>query len=441
MRPVHKRRSARALSRQFVIALVSLGVAGCSGEVTRFAESPFSSPFASRGALSEPTGSVASAPATRVERESLQAMPLPPPSPSMPVSYHPPHTAEMMAATPDRTGTRSNWATDGGTSVTLAPGETIEGLSRRYGVPSAAIMRANNITAPASIRPGQHLVIPRYSAAPTGGGLATRPPLTPARASAQRVSAGSGERAHIVAAGETLSLIARKYHRSRVALAKANNLEPDGKLRIGQKIIVPGTKAPLRVAAASAAEPSLSAPANAEATTTRPPNAPGLTTSQRSAAGPSGTAHLTSPSSEPEVQASTASTPTPPTGAAPNFRWPVHGKIVAGFGSKASGQQNDGINFAVPEGTPVKAADDGVVAYAGNELKGYGNLVLVRHANGFVTAYANASELMVKRGDQVRRGQVIAHSGQTGTVTAPQLHFEIRKGATPVDPTQYLSGT
>ena len=94
----------------------------------------------------------------------------------------------------------------------------------------------------------------------------------------------------------------------------------------------------------------------------------------------------------------------------------------------------------MPEGTPIKAAEDGVVAYAGNELKGYGNLVLVRHANGYVTAYAHASEIMVKRGDSVKRGQVIAKSGQTGNVTSPQLHFEIRKGATPVDPAQYLNG-
>jgi murein DD-endopeptidase MepM/ murein hydrolase activator NlpD len=94
----------------------------------------------------------------------------------------------------------------------------------------------------------------------------------------------------------------------------------------------------------------------------------------------------------------------------------------------------------VPEGTPVKAAEDGVVAYAGNELKGYGNLVLVRHSNGFVTAYAHASDILVKRGETVKRGQVIAHSGQTGNVTSPQLHFEIRKGSTPVDPSQYLNG-
>ena len=129
-----------------------------------------------------------------------------------------------------------------------------------------------------------------------------------------------------------------------------------------------------------------------------------------------------------------------PAGGLPSFRWPVRGRVIAGFGPKPSGLQNDGINLAVPEGTPVKAAEDGVVAYAGNELKGYGNLVLLRHSDGFVTAYANASEILVKKGDTIKRGQVIAKSGQTGNVTSPQLHFEIRKGATPVDPAQYLKG-
>ena len=124
----------------------------------------------------------------------------------------------------------------------------------------------------------------------------------------------------------------------------------------------------------------------------------------------------------------------------PGFRWPVKGRVIAGFGPKPNGQQNDGINLAVPEGTPVKAAEDGVVAYAGNELKGYGNLVLVRHPNGYVTAYAHAKELLVKRGDQVKRGQVIANSGQTGNVDTPQLHFEVRKGPAPLDPMPLLSG-
>ena len=127
-------------------------------------------------------------------------------------------------------------------------------------------------------------------------------------------------------------------------------------------------------------------------------------------------------------------------GGAPSFRWPARGRVISGSGAMTNGQQNDGINLALPEGTPVHAAEDGVVAYAGSELKGYGNLVLIRHSNGFVTAYAHTSEIMVKRGDQVRRGQVIAKSGQTGNVSSPQLHFEIRKGSTPVDPTQYLPG-
>ena len=122
----------------------------------------------------------------------------------------------------------------------------------------------------------------------------------------------------------------------------------------------------------------------------------------------------------------------------PTFRWPVRGRVINGFGPKTAGAQNDGINVAVPEGTPVKAAEDGVVAYAGNEFKSYGNLVLIRHSNGYVTAYAHASEIMVKRDEPIKRGQVIAKSGQTGNVTAPQLHFEIRKGSSPVDPMPYL---
>jgi len=122
----------------------------------------------------------------------------------------------------------------------------------------------------------------------------------------------------------------------------------------------------------------------------------------------------------------------------PAFRWPARGRVIANFGAKVNGASSDGIDLAVPEGTPVRASEDGVVAYSGSELKGYGNLVLVRHANGFVTAYAHASELLVKRNDQVRKGQVIAKSGQTGTASSPQLHFEIRKNSAPVDPVQFL---
>jgi murein DD-endopeptidase MepM/ murein hydrolase activator NlpD len=136
--------------------------------------------------------------------------------------------------------------------------------------------------------------------------------------------------------------------------------------------------------------------------------------------------------------ASPVETPGEAPNGAPAFRWPARGRIINNFGARVSGSPNDGIDLALPEGTPVRSAEDGVVAYAGNELKGYGNLVLVRHANGFVSAYANASELLVKRNDQVHKGQVILKSGQTGNAATPQLHFEIRKNSAPVDPTQYL---
>jgi murein DD-endopeptidase MepM/ murein hydrolase activator NlpD len=120
----------------------------------------------------------------------------------------------------------------------------------------------------------------------------------------------------------------------------------------------------------------------------------------------------------------------------PEFRWPVRGRVISAFKSG----ENDGVNISVPEGTPVKAAEAGVVAYAGNELKGYGNLVLVRHPSGYVSAYAHNSEIEVRKGDQVKRGQVLAKAGQTGNVSSPQVHFELRKGSSPVDPSNYLAG-
>lgn len=124
----------------------------------------------------------------------------------------------------------------------------------------------------------------------------------------------------------------------------------------------------------------------------------------------------------------------------PTFRWPVRGKVIVSYGSTTTGKANDGINIAVPIDTPVKAAEDGVVVYSGSELKGYGILVLVRHSNGYVTAYGYLSELLVKRGDTIKRGDVIAKSGSSGGVASPQLHFEIRKGTIPVDPLRFLNG-
>jgi murein DD-endopeptidase MepM/ murein hydrolase activator NlpD len=123
---------------------------------------------------------------------------------------------------------------------------------------------------------------------------------------------------------------------------------------------------------------------------------------------------------------------------APAFRWPVTGRILSAFGGTAGGERNDGINIAATQGEPVRASAAGTVTYCGNELKGYGNLVLIRHDSGYVTAYAHADSIMVGRGDRVAAGQVIATAGSTGDVNVPQLHFEIRRGVRPVDPVSLL---
>jgi len=259
--------------------------------------------------------------------------------------------------------------------------------------------------------------------------------------------AGTQTGTHVIVPGETIYSLARHYKLTPMAIAKANNVGLDHHVKIGDRIVIPGGKAVAAIA------PAALAPRPAQQQAVQPPAQPGQRAAapkpenvaakpvaapaapQRvSQAEPVATANIATPAADPVEEK--------PTGTAnsTSFRWPVRGRIIQGFGPKASGGQNDGINVSVPEGTPIKAAEDGVVAYAGSELKGYGNLVLVRHANGFVTAYAHASELNVKKGDTVKRGQVIGKAGSTGNVTGPQLHFEVRKGATPVDPAQYLGG-
>ncbi len=123
---------------------------------------------------------------------------------------------------------------------------------------------------------------------------------------------------------------------------------------------------------------------------------------------------------------------------APQFRWPVAGRILSSFGGMTGGERNDGINIAAPRGEPIRAAASGIVTYCGNELKGYGNLVLIRHGDGYVTAYAHADSIAVGRGDYVQAGQVIGTAGSTGDVEVSQLHFEIRRGVRPVDPRSLL---
>jgi murein DD-endopeptidase MepM/ murein hydrolase activator NlpD len=309
-----------------------------------------------------------------------------------------------------------NWTREGGTAVTVAHGETIETVARRHGVPASAIIQANNLTAPATIHSGQQLVIPRYQA--------TRAPASPPKiAPVAAMSPAGNPGVHVVALGETLSKISRLYGKPVSELARANNIPLTAHLNVGDRLVIPGVR--------TSAAKSKIIPAVAEAAPA--PSAP------PQSAEPTSSASVFTPVAE-SPTTNHATKTAEGTGSLPKFRWPANGRVITAFGPTTNGQQNDGINIAVPENTPVKAAEDGVVAYAGNELKGYGNLVLVRHPNGYVTAYAHAKELLVKRGDQVKRGQIIARAGQSGNVNAPQLHFEIRKGASPVDPTKFLSG-
>jgi murein DD-endopeptidase MepM/ murein hydrolase activator NlpD len=309
-------------------------------------------------------------------------------------------------------------ATPNGATIIVGTSDTLDIIARRYNVTPSAILAANGYKGPRALSPGQQLVIPRPTATPAVAAA----PAVPA-APKPVAAAPAAPSVHFVNHGETLLGIAHQYHVSVAELAKANNIDAAAPLKLGAKLAIPGK-------AAQVAQPAAAAPVQPVAT------------AKVAAAGPQQSARLAqaAPTAEEKEAAEAPVKASEATGALPTFRWPVRGKVITSYGAKTNGKSNDGINLAVPEGTPVKAAEDGVVAYAGNELKGYGNLVLVRHSNGYVTAYAHASELLVKRGDSIKRGQIIAKSGQTGEVGSPQLHFEIRKGSSPVDPLQFLNG-
>ncbi|HWW46745.1 MAG TPA: peptidoglycan DD-metalloendopeptidase family protein [Xanthobacteraceae bacterium] len=455
------------------VAVVSIGLSGCSAEMSsRFAQDPMASPYRSRP---EATGTIAPqapapAPYGRVESRPLpqyQSAPMPavsapqtypsaaapqayPPA-SAPVSgggrgmasYSPPPAPRIeapVAAAQAPAAARSvaaapQAASAAGTTIIVGTGDTLEGLAQRYRVSSSAILAANGYRGPRVLQPGQQLIIPRQSAAAVA---APQPaPAAPAARTAAApvaVSAPAG-RVHVVNRGDTLAGIARRNQISAAQLAAANGMTVDAPLRLGAKITVPAA------GKAVAAAPAPAVQATVAAAPQQPAKPMVMAQAQVAppAAAPVQKANLAVTSTPVEAE-----TPSPvkqaEANSSPTFRWPVRGRIIAGYGAKNNGKQNDGINVAVPEGTPVKAAEDGVVAYAGNELKGYGNLVLIRHSNGYVTAYAHASELMVKRGETIKRGQVIGKAGQSGDVNSPQLHFEIRKGSSPVDPLQFLNG-
>jgi murein DD-endopeptidase MepM/ murein hydrolase activator NlpD len=285
---------------------------------------------------------------------------------------------------------------------------------------------------------------------------------------------------HVVQAGDTLLAISRIYGVDQSSLASVNGLTPPYALKPGQRLTLPGRidanvaemppgqqgsyAAPTSPNASSGGSMSveqLPAPTSPQAPKQQPPKQqpaePSTAPSASAVPAPSAPEVIEPIAPEkpaPKMTATkpadteVAAAPAQPAPAQPEpapgprgserFLWPVKGKIISNFGPKKGGLNNDGINIAAPAGTGVIAADNGVVAYAGNELRGFGNLLLIRHANGWVTAYAHNEKLLVKRGEKVKRGQTIAQIGSTGNVSAPQLHFEIRKGTDPVDPLKYL---
>ena len=386
----------------------------------------------------------------------------------------PPHTVAPIAS-------RDAGANAGGESIEVRPGDTLYSLSRRHNVSVNDMMAANGLSSP-NLKPGQQLHLPSGVRASRATETA-RPPreaydTAAAPAPAQTAAADAPSDwtgSYTVRSGDSLYAIARQNNVKLAELERYNGISDSRKVKPGTVLKLPANgSAPEAVAEAApaASQPSYdqapsrdSAPrdtGNRDVASETPAPAPGAVRlgevtngpAQSSAQQPTLLNGSNSGSSQPPVYvervaraetpgaASDAVSPSSSQNAGSvagsRLRWPVAGKIIAGFGPRPDGTHNDGVNFAAPMGTDIHAAENGVVAYSGDELKGYGNLVLIRHDNGWVTAYAHADEILVKRGDRIKRGQVIAKAGRTGQVDQPQVHFELRQGQKPVDPTPFM---
>ena len=269
--------------------------------------------------------------------------------------------------------------------ITVHKGDTVYSLSRRYNVPIRSMIEVNNLKPPFILSKGARLRLPAPSV-------------------------------HIVQKGDTIYSISRRYNVDMSVLTRTNNLYAPYSIYLGQILKLPG----------SVVEPtehwiSLKKQSTQTAARNTAKWAPKQTKTGRKS-----------------TRKTAVRLPPPPDRAKAKFAWPVNGRVMNKFGSAGGGRHNDGINIKVAEGTFVRAAENGVVAYAGNELKGFGNLLLVKHADGWITAYAHNKEFLVKRGDTVKRGQPMAKAGKTGNAKEPQLHFEIRRGTKAVDPMTYL---
>lgn len=271
-------------------------------------------------------------------------------------------------------------------TVIVRRGDSLYRIARRYKVRLRGIIDANNLRPPYTIFPGQKLKMPVSGV-------------------------------HIATRGETVYQIARRYGTEPGTLVRINRISPPYRLTPGQRIVLPGG-------------------------TTRP--AERVSSTRRSGPAPRATKQPASravlPSERVVVKRAPRTSPAirPPPPSRGGFIWPVSGRVLSKFGTMGKGLQNDGINILARRGTPVRAIQNGVVAYSGNELRGFGNLLLIKHAGGWISAYAHNDRLLVKTGQKVRRGQVVSRVGSTGSVDKPQLHFELRRKNRAVDPERYL---
>jgi murein DD-endopeptidase MepM/ murein hydrolase activator NlpD len=412
------------LARCAVVAAMSAFAAACSMDVTRFDSNPFNNKQDTTASIPQQQPNTQAQvpghqlpPRTYVEQQPLNA-------PQQQTNYRPqtvpavqaPRAQNQQLNAPRTTAAvnANDWAWDGGRAITVQQGETVYSISRQHNVPAEIILKANNLQSASMIQPGQRLVIPvrRNASVPV----------------IQNAPAAVQANVHTTGAGDTIYSLSRKYKVTPQAIASANNLTLSTQLKIGQQVRIPAS-API------ANTPATPAQQKNVQTVPQTQTPPVQLTQNENTPAPENVG-MVRPNTVPAV----SDAPNAQQKGGTTFHWPVRGRILSAYGKKPNGQQNDGINVSVPEGTPIRAAEEGTVAYAGNELKGFGNLILIRHADNWVTAYAHLSTIDVKKDQKVKRGDVIARAGQTGGVTAPQLHFEIRKGANPVDPEKHLSG-
>lgn len=265
-----------------------------------------------------------------------------------------------------------------GQAIIVRSGDTLSGIAKRYDVGMGELASANGLSPPYPLKPGQRLRLPRLGY-------------------------------HEVRPGETLWGISRMYKMEPRRLAEINHLTAADVIRPGQKLQLDEGTASAETT--PRVRPTQYASVGRPDVTPRPREDAARWTAPKPKAAPA------------------AYHP-----GAPSLTWPARGRILSDYGPKSNGMRNDGINIGLEPGTPIVSAGDGVVTYTGADIRQFGNLVLVRHDDSWVTAYAHAETILVRRGQRVARGQKIATAGKTGAVTSPQLHFEIRKDGKPVDP-------